>query len=63
MKVAECIYSTRNEIAHAKANYDKRGTECPLKYREEFCKMLDIIAVRCIRWFAMQPEDKRVALE
>lgn len=62
-KISECIYSTRNEIAHAKANYEKRGTECPEKHKEDFCKMLDIIAVRCIRWFALQPEDKRVVLE
>lgn len=61
-KIAECIYSTRNEIAHAKANYEKRGTECPVRYKSDFCVMLDAIAVRCIRWFALQPEDKRVVL-
>lgn len=61
-KIAECIYSTRNEIAHAKANYEKRGTECPVRYKSDFCLMLDAIAVRCIRWFALQPEDKRVVL-
>ena len=54
------IYSTRNEIAHAKANYEKRGTECPAREKASFCKMLEIIAIRCIRWFAIQPEEKRV---
>ena len=58
--IAEHIYSTRNEIAHAKANYEKRGTECPAREKASFCKMLEIIAIRCIRWFAIQPEEKRV---
>ena len=62
-RIAECIYSTRNEIAHAKANYDKRGTECPAKHKTEFARLLDNVAVRCIRWFALQPEEKRVVLK
>lgn len=62
-KIAETICSTRNEIAHAKANYETRGTECPTKQKENFCKMMDSIAVKCIRWYALQPEDKRVVLK
>ena len=54
------IYDTRNEIAHAKANYEKKGKECPLRDRIQFSDVLDRIAVRCIRWFALQPEEKRV---
>lgn len=61
-KISDCVYNTRNEIAHAKANYDKKGNECPQKHKAEFCEMLDLVAVRCIRWFAIQPEDKRVVL-
>lgn len=56
------IYDTRNEIAHAKANYAKKGTECPEKNKSQFSKALDKIAIRCIRWFAMQADDKRVTL-
>jgi hypothetical protein len=56
------IYDTRNEIAHTKANYEKKGKECPGKHKEQFSKILDVIAVRCIRWFAIQSEDKRVVL-
>lgn len=62
-KIAECIYSTRNKIAHAKANYENRGTECPIKYKEDFCMMLEFIAIRCIRWFSIQPDEKRVVLK
>lgn len=50
------------EIAHAKANYAKKGTECPEKNKSQFSKALDKIAIRCIRWFAMQADDKRVTL-
>lgn len=63
MKEFRCFckhFESGNEIAHAKANYSKKGTECLMKYKTEFCRTLDAIAIRCIRWFAMQPEDKRV---
>lgn len=58
--LATIIYDTRNEIAHAKANYAKTGNECPEKYKSQFGDALDKIAVRCIRWFALQAENKRV---
>lgn len=61
-KVAKNICDTRNEIAHAKANYEKKGGECPIEQKNVFCEMLDIIAIKCIRWFAMQSEDKRVII-
>lgn len=60
MKISECVYSTRNEIAHAKANYKKIGIECPRNYKNEFCKLLNVIAIRCIRWFSMQPDEKKL---
>ena len=56
------IYDTRNEIAHAKANYEKKGLECPGEDRVQFSEVLDRIAVRCIRWFAMQPDERRIVL-
>lgn len=58
--LANAIYDTRNEIAHAKANYLKKGDECPNSSKKQFGELLDYLAVRCVRWFALQPEDKRV---
>lgn len=58
--LATIIYDTRNEIAHAKANYAKTGNECAEKYKSQFGDALDKIAVRCIRWFALQTDNKRV---
>lgn len=63
LRICEYVYNTRNEIAHAKANYEKKGTECPSEHKKDFCDMLDLIAVRCIRWFALQPDEKRVVLK
>lgn len=59
---SKLVYDTRNEIAHAKANYSKTGNECPEKLKEQFCRVLDSFAVKSIRWFATQPEEKRVVL-
>lgn len=56
------IYETRNEIAHAKANYNKKGNECTLNNKSQLILALDKIAVQCIRWFALQPENKRVIM-
>ncbi|HEK9984169.1 TPA: hypothetical protein TT553_001029 [Streptococcus equi subsp. zooepidemicus] len=59
---SKVVYDTRNEIAHAKANYAKTGNECPEKLKEQFCRVLDKFAVTSIRWFATQQEEKRVIL-
>jgi hypothetical protein len=58
-KLILSIYDTRNQIAHAKANYIKKGNECPEEQKVKFSQLLDLVAVRCIRWFSMQPESKR----
>lgn len=60
--LASAIYDTRNEIAHAKANYRKKGKECAPRHKEQFSRMLDTIAIKCIRWFSMQSDDKRVVI-
>lgn len=59
-KLAQSISDTRNEIAHAKANYQKNGNECPLEDRELFAKLLSVLSCEAIRWFARLPEDKRI---
>jgi hypothetical protein len=58
--ISLCITDTRNEIAHAKANYQTKGNECPSDQREQLANSLSIIARQMIRWFAAQPDFKRV---
>lgn len=60
--LANTIYDTRNEIAHAKANYSPKGNECHNDNKEQFAFVLEKIAVRCIRWFGLQDENSRLTL-
>lgn len=59
-KLASAISDTRNQIAHAKANYQCKGNECPEEQKEQFVGVLSIIARQAVRWFANEPEEKRV---
>ncbi|WP_129727950.1 hypothetical protein [Ectobacillus funiculus] len=59
-EVANAISNTRNMLAHAKTNYEKKGKECPEDQLDDFAKCLDILAQQIIRWFAREHEDNRV---
>ncbi len=61
--LSQAISDTRNYIAHAKANYRNKGLECPEDEKERFIIVLRIIARQCIRWFANQPDSKRVLVQ
>lgn len=52
--------NTRNMIAHAKANYQKKGTECPPQHMKEFSDALQVAARQAIYWFAQQHENSRI---
>lgn len=58
--LAVAISDTRNYIAHAKANYTKKGKECPEEQKEQFVKMLKILSIQIIRWFSMTNEESRI---
>lgn len=60
IRIADSITATRNEIAHAKANYHQCGLECPEKYKDEFAAMLQKIAELLIQWYSQQPEKTRI---
>lgn len=59
-KLSQAISDTRNNIAHAKANYNDKGLECPNSEKEEFIQILLIISRQFIRWFYNQSPNKRV---
>ncbi|EAQ81901.1 hypothetical protein [Blastopirellula marina] len=54
------ISATRNEIVHAKLNYEKTGDECPEEFRSSFAKSCRVAAEQAIRWFALQHKSLRV---
>ena len=59
-QIANILYSTRNNIVHAKSNYIPTGLELQ---GEELIKgniMMDKIAISIIQWNTRQPEAYRV---
>lgn len=53
------LYATRNEIAHAKANYAVTGRECPADERTKLATCARVAAQQAIRWYASLPEEQR----
>jgi hypothetical protein len=57
---AGCLSATRNQVAHAKANYDRTGKECPVDQIYALTNCAKVAAEQCIRWYASQnPELRR----
>ena len=57
---ADSLYATRNSIAHAKANYESTGAECPDSEIGQFLACIQLAAQHVIRWYARCPEHLRV---
>lgn len=57
---AKSLYSTRNSIAHAKANYEPTGDECPQGELAQFSRCAKVAAQQAVRWYAARPETERV---
>jgi hypothetical protein len=53
--VAEALYATRNQVAHAKSNYELQGTEISAEYLPELIKFVQAAAVRAVRWYNRLP--------
>jgi hypothetical protein len=61
--LAELGYSlsaTRNSVAHAKANYEPTGEECPQKQLAAFAECAKVAAQQTVRWYHSRPEDTRI---
>ena len=57
---AYALSSTRNSIAHAKANYEPTSEECPETQLNQFVDCAALASQQVIRWFARSPEHVRV---
>lgn len=55
-----CIASTRNSIAHAKANYESTGGEAPEEDYDQLAKCMRICAQQAIRWYSGRHESQRL---
>ena len=61
--LAQSISDTRNNLSHAKANYDKKGLECPDSQKEEFIILLRNVCIHVIKWFYNTDESIRIIKE
>jgi hypothetical protein len=59
-KLSLSLYSTRNEVAHAKANYNPTGDECPKDQLASFAVCAKLVAQQVIRWYHLTPETIRL---
>lgn len=59
-KLSQSISDTRNNISHAKANYDTKGLECPDSQKKEFIILLRNVCIQVIEWFYNTDESIRV---
>lgn len=58
--LASCISATRNNIAHAKANYCATGNEIPEEHYKGLANLMRVICQQCIRWYAAQSPSMRI---
>lgn len=59
-ELAYCVASTRNSIAHAKANYEQTGGEAPEEEFEQLSKCLKLCSQQAVRWYAGRHEIQRL---
>ncbi|MBD8696048.1 hypothetical protein [Stenotrophomonas sp. CFBP 13718] len=57
--LAAVLSATRNQLAHAKANYRVMGKECPQEQLQSLVVCARIAAEQCIRWYASRSEELR----
>jgi len=57
--VAKILYSTRNQVVHAKSNFEPTGNECPYNEIEQLNIFLKEITARTIRWYTKLPDFQR----
>ena len=57
--LAAVLSASRNQLAHAKANYRATGKECPPEQLASLVSCARIAAEQCIRWYASRSEELR----
>lgn len=57
--LAAVLSASRNQLAHAKANYRTTGKECPPEQLSGLVSCARIAAEQCIRWYASRSDELR----
>jgi hypothetical protein len=60
-ELSSCLSATRNQLAHAKANYELTGKECPASELWSLVACAKLAAEQCICWYASQNPGLRRA--
>ncbi|HEU0144222.1 MAG TPA: hypothetical protein VFQ47_05515 [Nitrososphaera sp.] len=58
--LAEVVVATRNQVAHAKSNYQPQGNELRSEEIPEFNEFLRLAAAQTIRWYNRLPEHQKI---
>ncbi|WP_115514812.1 MULTISPECIES: hypothetical protein [Xanthomonas] len=59
VELATALSASRNQLAHAKANFRATGKECPPEQLSGLVACARIAAEQCIRWYASRSEELR----
>ncbi|SFT51291.1 hypothetical protein SAMN04489724_1084 [Algoriphagus locisalis] len=57
--IASTIYSTRNQVVHAKSNFEATGDECPARDLEQLNIFMREASARTIRWYSKLPDYQK----
>lgn len=60
--VGKIIYSTRNKVVHAKANYEITGNECNNADLSDLNKFMKEACSQTIRWYNRQPQHLKLTI-
>jgi hypothetical protein len=58
--VAEALVATRNQVAHAKSNYEPQGNEVSEEFLPKLNEFVQAAAVRTIRWYNRLPNHLKL---
>lgn len=58
--LARSISNTRNNLSHAKVNYQKKDLECPDNEKEQFVVLLRNVCIQIIEWYSKADNNIRV---
>lgn len=58
--LARSISNTRNNLSHAKVNYQKKDLECPDNEKEQFMILLRNVCIQIIEWYSKEDNNIRV---
>lgn len=58
--LAKSISNTRNNLSHAKVNYQKKDLECPENEKEQFVVLLKNVCIQVIEWYSKVDNNIRV---